>query len=185
MPIVFNSPGDTNLNWRMGGSCDLGVDLVRRRKRIVPAAAVHRENGREANRRHAGDRGEPVLAICCSVWTARERDGTRESGIAIRSVCMCRDRVNPGSTCRSAWNVRIIRPDADQEHQCERDLHHDESTPRAAALPALAERTAAGSKRRAQCKPACLNAGMIPKSKSGGQGKSQRRTSRTVPSIAI
>ena len=37
---------------------------------------------------------------------------TSEAGIDTRSVSTSSGRVKPGSTCRIAWNVRIISPDA-------------------------------------------------------------------------
>ena len=49
-----------------------------------------------------------AMSFCMRV--TRSASGTSEPGIEIWTVWRCSGCVNPGSTLRSDWNVRIINP---------------------------------------------------------------------------
>ena len=164
----LEEPRRDELELPNGRQLGLGVGLVRSVQRIVPAAAVHRDNRRETYRRDAGDRGEFLGDLLFGLngrepgrdQRFRNRDPHRLHGVGIGEP-------------RVDMAQRLERPDhqarADQEHQCERDLGNDESTTRAPALPALAERTAAGTKCRAQSQTGMPERGDDSKDQSGGQ----------------
>ena len=93
-------------------------------------------------------------------------------------------RVNPGSTCLSAWNVRIIRPEPISSINASATCTTTSVLrARRRSLLSLSERPPARNV-VLRCNPACLNAGMMPNSKPATREMTMANN-RTVPSIAI